>query len=210
MSLPANFGVSLAACENEQLYEMLAMKEDYVPEAIEAACAELRSRHLPPETEAQMQHAAATKIAAQKQVQDLPLRPFQKVLLLIFSGGPLSFIFIVYFSVRNQTRRVFESWPWIGLGLSFWVSWGIFRGLLGSALVGMVLGIGCASVVYYMLVRPSDQEQKSERYSPRFRPEPCMAPVLTASHAASRFPRTRASAHTVAGHNQVRAASTQI
>ncbi len=44
MSLPQNFAATLLACENEQLYEMLAMKEDYLPEAIEAACTELRSR----------------------------------------------------------------------------------------------------------------------------------------------------------------------
>ncbi len=154
----------MSACETEQLYEMLAMKQDYLPEAIEAARAELNSRHLSPEMDAEIQHAIAAEVAAQKQLQDLALRPFHKVLLVICSGGLLSPFMIAYFFAKGQTRRFSESWRWWGLGLSFWVSWALFWGLLGSALVGIVLSIGvtCA-LYYYMLLRPRAEEQQSSQ-----------------------------------------------
>ena len=163
MSLPPNFFATLSAYEDEQLYEMLADKDDYLPEAVEAARAEFSSRHLPREMESEIQHAVDARIAAQKRVQELPLRGYQKVLLFIGSAGLLSLILIAYFSAKGQAGRVCESWRWMVLGLSFWVLFGLLMGASGSVGLALVLGFAVASGLYYTLLRPSAEDQPPQQ-----------------------------------------------
>ena len=49
MALPADFQERLAEKTEEELYAMLAHRDDYLPEAFDAARAELARRNLSPE-----------------------------------------------------------------------------------------------------------------------------------------------------------------
>ena len=55
MKLPPNFDKKLQEKTDEELFDMLRQAADFLPEAIDAAKAELRKRNIAPETMAQLE-----------------------------------------------------------------------------------------------------------------------------------------------------------
>ena len=70
MKLPPDFAERLAEKTDDQLCQMLAEAPVYLPEAIEAARAELRRRGLTPERIAEIQTATQARLAEQYRAEE--------------------------------------------------------------------------------------------------------------------------------------------
>jgi hypothetical protein len=82
MNLPADFYERLPERSDEDLYEMLAHTEDYLPEALKAACEELRHRNLTPEKAARLEVATQAAATEDQRKADEPLGWLMRILIL--------------------------------------------------------------------------------------------------------------------------------
>jgi hypothetical protein len=113
MKLPADFEKTLAEKPAEELCEMLANAEDYLPEAIQAAQAELGRRELPQANVASMvQSATAQRVAEETEYRDGPLDMRIRILILIVGlwMGVGCFLFYRSKGCRKKAR---QSLVWI-------------------------------------------------------------------------------------------------
>ena len=118
MALPADFQERLAEKTEEELYAMLAHRDDYLPEAFDAARAELARRNLSPERVEQLQAVAEAQKSQENKVAEEGLSKW--VIATIFIGlAPFAF-FAIYYSNKGARRKVRQCWFWAICGALFW------------------------------------------------------------------------------------------
>jgi hypothetical protein len=111
VKLPADFEKTLAEKPAEELCEMLANAEDYLPEAIEAARAELGRRELPEANVATMvQSATAQRVAEEAEYRDGPLD--MRIVILIF-GLWVGVGCFLYYRAKGCRKKSRQSLLWI-------------------------------------------------------------------------------------------------
>ena len=124
MSLPQEFWKDLAERSDEQLYDMLAHADDYVPEALEAVREELRKRDLPPERAAELEVAAQQKLTGEQQKAKEPLSWILKVVMFLLCatcvGIWCSALLYSYYKSKGCTKKASQCWAWFIWGLVIW------------------------------------------------------------------------------------------
>jgi len=114
MRLPRDFEEQLANMAGLELYDILAHKQDYLPEAVAAASCELRTRHLTPEGMAQLEAAVRSKdLAAEVKAQERLNWAMRIVvatgllpLLCLGSIGMVApFLVACYYQVEGNNRK---------------------------------------------------------------------------------------------------------
>jgi hypothetical protein len=136
MKLPADFEKTLAEKPAEELCEMLANAEDYLPEAIQAARAELGRRELPEANVATMvQSATVQRVAEETEYRDGPLDIRIRILILIF-GLWLGVGCFLYYRAKGCRKKSRQSLLWIlyHVGVLFGL------GVIGFTLYSLGLG----------------------------------------------------------------------
>jgi len=118
MKLPPGFAERLAEKTDEQLCEMVAQAQDYLPEALEAARTELCRRNLTPERMAEAEAAFRAKLAERVRVAEEPLSVAMR--LLIVFGVCATFWLPLYYKANGQRRKAKESWRWLGYAYLFY------------------------------------------------------------------------------------------
>ncbi len=103
-----------AEASDEELYDVLAHPESYVPEALEAARDVLRSRNLIPATAAALEAASSERKVAENASAvvraALPLQWWLRVLMFLLSFGlPQLILAEVYLRPRGYERKAKES-----------------------------------------------------------------------------------------------------
>jgi hypothetical protein len=113
MKLPADFDKTISEMPAEGLCAMLANADDYLPEAIAAARAELGRRNLPESNVASMvETATAHRIAEQIDYKEGPLDVRMRILVLIF-GLWAGVILHFYYHGKACRRKARQSLLWI-------------------------------------------------------------------------------------------------
>ena len=102
MKLPADFEKTLAEKPAEELCEMLANAGDYLPEAIQAARAELGRRGLPKANVASMVQSATAKRIAQ--VTEYREKERQSLSWLIFHVGLLIGLGVLFYILKSPSQ----------------------------------------------------------------------------------------------------------
>ena len=115
MWMAREFKTAVAAKTDGQLYEVLAHAEDYVPEAIAAAHAEVQRRHLTPERGAQLEALAQAGKAEETRMAGEPLRWISRILLLLMPG--MVVFFAAFYLSRGYHAREDQCWLWAVGGL---------------------------------------------------------------------------------------------
>lgn len=163
MKLPPHFRTTLAECEDAQLYDMLAHQADYLPEALEAAQDELRSRDLSPGKAAKLKSGVQARVAAEKERNERPLNGFECALLAFCPIGILAIIFLTYLQSRGYERKLREAWPWMSVGMGLWGLVALFiRATRGPAFTGFWLGLAfCVAALFgvFSLIRAREQTE---------------------------------------------------
>ncbi len=108
--------IDLAEKTDGQLYEVLAHAEDYVPQAIEAAQAEVQRRHLTPERGAQLEATAQAAKAEEGRKAEEPLPWVFRILLLLMPG--LAVFCAAFYLSRGCHAKEDQCWLWVGYGLA--------------------------------------------------------------------------------------------
>jgi hypothetical protein len=104
---PSGFAKVMAGHGTAQLLTILRQQQDYVPAAIEAALAELSKRNISAFDVNNAIDDHFMGIAARNAIADLPLRPNQMLIWLLFPFLALSPLGIRFFqnAVQNGERR---------------------------------------------------------------------------------------------------------
>lgn len=113
MKLPTDFDKRLLEMSAEELCEMIGNSEDYLPEAIVAARAELGRRNIPDSNVVSMvETATANRVAEQIDYKDGPLDVRMRILVLIL-GLWAGVILFFYYRGRGCNRKARQSLIWI-------------------------------------------------------------------------------------------------
>jgi len=115
MWMTREFKTAVAAKTDGELYGMVAHAEDYVPEAIAAAQAEVQRRHLTPERGAQLEALAQAAKTEETRMAGEPLRWISRILLLLMPG--MVGFFAAYYLSRGYDAREDQCWLWAVCGL---------------------------------------------------------------------------------------------
>ncbi len=134
MSLPREYSKHLPERTDEQLYDVLAHSDDYLPEALEAVKEELRKRNVPRETAAQLEATIQQKLTGEQQKADESLSWVLKVVMFLLCASSVGILGLVllpsYYKSRGYTRKARQCWTWFGWGLVIWLGLGAVLGLL--------------------------------------------------------------------------------
>jgi hypothetical protein len=119
MSLPKDFWEQLPLKSDSELFAMLTQQEDYLPEALAAAKAELSKRNLAPERTAQLETAAQSRKAEEVSKRNERLSWPMRILIFILCAGILGAILAVYYDSKGYKRKAAESWITLAVSLAF-------------------------------------------------------------------------------------------
>lgn len=126
MPLPKEFWEALPLKSDTELYEMLAHEDDYRPEALDAARAELARRKLAPERVAQLEAVTGARTAENLRKAEEPLSwPLRIMVFLVCAGLPGMFM-ALYYDSKGARRKSRECWITAVLGLGASVLAGAF------------------------------------------------------------------------------------
>jgi hypothetical protein len=129
MTLPKDFWEQLPLKTDAELYGMLAHQEDYLPEALSAAKAELGKRNLSSDRATQLETGVQTeKAAADCKAQERLGWPM-RFLIFILCAGAAGAILAVYYESKGYKGKARDSW--IAAGISLVAH--LFIGLLSYA-----------------------------------------------------------------------------
>jgi hypothetical protein len=126
MPLPPDFLKQLPERTDADLYEMLANRDDYLPEALDAAREELGRRNLPPDRVAQLQAAIEAQKSQEDKKAEIGLPWYVKA--LIFIGLFPIIWFAIYYEYRGYKKKAKQCWVWAGFSFIFW----FIVGMLGA------------------------------------------------------------------------------
>jgi len=127
MALPPDFQKQLPERTDADLFEMLAHRDDYLPEALDAAREELCRRNLPPDRVAQLQAAVEAQKSQEDKKAEIGLPWYVKV--LIFVGLFPIIWFAIYYEYRGYKKKARQCWAWAGYGFIFWFIVGVLGAL---------------------------------------------------------------------------------
>jgi hypothetical protein len=126
MQLPSAFLAELPQRTNEELYDMLAHADDYLPEALEAARAELGKRNLSPERVANLESVSQQNRSNEQHKADESLGWIVRILM--FLSSMTIFLAMLGLAImpsryqsRGYTKKAKQCWTCWGVGLAFWV-----------------------------------------------------------------------------------------
>jgi hypothetical protein len=115
MSLPKDFGEQLPRKTDQELYDLLAHPDDYLPEALEAARGELSQRNLPPERAGQLAAAAQSKHATEEAKAQERLSWPMRLLIVIFCVGLAGILLAVYYDSKGYKQKARDCWVTLGV-----------------------------------------------------------------------------------------------
>jgi len=115
MPLPKDFWEQLPLKTDAELYDMLAHREDYLPEALAAAKDELSKRNLAPERVAQLEAGVRTqKAAAESKAQERLGWPM-RIFIFIFCAGLFGAVLAVYYDSKGYKQKSTDCWVTLGV-----------------------------------------------------------------------------------------------
>ena len=128
MSLPPDFHKQLLEKTDSELYEILAHREDYLPEAFDAAKQEFASRNLPADKVVQLQAALEAQKVQEDKKAEIGLPWYAKALIFV---GLLPFVwFAVYYEYQGYKNKTRQCWAWAAYSFIFWFIIGLLQALL--------------------------------------------------------------------------------
>ena len=133
MKLPPDFRKTLAEKPDQDLYQMLAQADDYLPEALAAAREELEGRNLAPERVADdVESVRQACLADEASMNAEPLAwPLRITILLL--GATVGIPAAMYYSIKGgYKRKLRESLIWMLYAIGFWLGIGVLIGLLSA------------------------------------------------------------------------------
>ncbi len=162
MSLPQSFDKSLREKTDEQLYDMLAHADDYVPEALAAAQVEIERRNLSPSRVKELElHEEVIETQAARQAQE----PLSWPLRLIMALLPFGLIQLVVSEGyrKEHPRRYKECWSWMWYGVGCWLAFFCCLGAVprlfhsgADILVDAVLGVVAFALIMWFYHRATE------------------------------------------------------
>jgi hypothetical protein len=117
MSLPSEFWSQLPLKTDEELYDIVAHQEDYLPEALAAAREEVAKRNLSLERTKQIEAAVQSKKAAAESKANQRLGWPLRILIFVFCAGLSGAILAVYYESKGYKKKASDCW--LVMGLSF-------------------------------------------------------------------------------------------
>jgi hypothetical protein len=127
MPLPPDFQKQLGERTDADLYDMLAHRDDYLPEALDAAREEIGRRNLSPDKVVQLQAAVEAQKSQEDKKAELGLPWYVKA--LIFIGLFPIIWFAIYYEYRGYKKKARQCWAWAGYSFIFWFVVGILGAL---------------------------------------------------------------------------------
>jgi hypothetical protein len=127
MPLPPDFQKQLPEKSDAELYEILAHRDDYLPEALDAARKELGRRNLPPDRVAQLQAEVEAQKSQEEKKAEIGLPWYAKV--LIFVGLFPIIWFAIYYEYKGYKKKARQCWVWAGYSFIFWFIVGVLGAL---------------------------------------------------------------------------------
>lgn len=178
MQLPTDFEKKLTLKTDEQLYDMLAHEEDYLPEALAAARAELQRRELDPARVTQLGRQTEAKLDEESRIANEPLSWPVRILMALLAFGIPQFVAAKAYEVSGYQRKHRECWAWMRYGMGFWLCFWIFSHVLSSLpvyalanpliflFVDAVLSVVAVGIVVFMVRRANERSRNTQEYSP--------------------------------------------
>ncbi len=112
----------MAAKSDSDLLEIVTkLKDDYQPEAVEAAKAEIERRNLSADDISQAEKELEIKDAKQIEKENEPLDFGQKFLFFIFFWGVIPWAMAGTFMNNGYTKKYKDAWKYMKLGLLVFV-----------------------------------------------------------------------------------------
>jgi len=125
MALPKDFGEQLPLKTDAELYDMLAHREDYLPEAVAAAEDELNRRNLAPAQIAQLEAKHQSENAAAEIKAQLPLGWPLRIFIFFFLCGIFGAILAVYYEKEGYKRKAADCWKTLGISAAVHIAAGL-------------------------------------------------------------------------------------
>jgi hypothetical protein len=125
MSLPKDFCEQLPAKSDAELYEILANKQDYLPEALAAAQQELGKRNLGPERVAQLEAAVQSEKAAEGEKAEERLGWPMRILIFILCAGIAGAVLAVYYDSKGYKMKARDCWVTTGVSVAAHIVLGV-------------------------------------------------------------------------------------
>ncbi len=110
---------------DEDLYDMLAHQDDYLPEALTAAGEEFRKRNLPPERVARLEAVTRTHQAAEDAKAGERLGWPMRILIFFLCAGIAGALLAVYYDSKGFKRKASDCWITMGVGIAAHILLGI-------------------------------------------------------------------------------------
>ena len=120
MPLPHDFEKTLTEKTDEQLYDMLAHADDYLPDALAAARSEIQRRNLDPNRVTQLEARAEAVHAQELHAADEPLQWPVRLVMSLLPLGVIQIVVAQSYRDRGYKRKQMECWEWMGYGVVFW------------------------------------------------------------------------------------------
>lgn len=127
MSNHFHFDKIWAEKADEQLFHVLAHRDEYEPATIEAVQREIARRNLDTKRVSELEATAAKTKGEEAAKAELHLQWPMRILMLLLSFGIPQIILGEYYRNTGYTRRSREVWRWMGFGLLFWFAIVILR-----------------------------------------------------------------------------------
>jgi hypothetical protein len=125
MALPKDFWEQLSQKSDAELYDILAHKEDYLPEALIAATDQLKKRNLAPEKLAELESDVERKKAIEDTKAQEPLSWFMRIFIFVFCSGLFGAMFAVYYSNQGYKKKASDCWITLALSVAFHIVIGV-------------------------------------------------------------------------------------
>ena len=112
-----DFSTVMKQKSSSELLEIVTkLKDEYQPEAVEAAQMELDSRDLTNEQQEEAESQIADRTSANLDMQSEPLGAGQKLLFFIFFWGVIPWAMAGTFKNNGYLRKYKDAWRFMGLG----------------------------------------------------------------------------------------------
>jgi len=126
-----NFVEQMPRKSDEELFGILAHRDDYMPEAIAAAEQELNKRNIEPPKIAEFQTLAKEKKDEEDIISNEPLSWPIRIILFLFPVGIPQFILAEHYRGKSK-RKAEECWTWMVYGIIFYAAIFILRLFLAA------------------------------------------------------------------------------
>ena len=119
MSLPKDFLEQLPLKRDDELYDLLAHPDDYLPEAVAAARDELSKRNLAPERFTQLEATVRSQDAAAETKAQERLSWPMRILIFTLCAGLSGALRAVYYDKEGCKKKATDCWITLGASILF-------------------------------------------------------------------------------------------